>query len=214
MSFDHSAQAGCYVPQPNGYRALGRLDGSIQTLPHPNLFVAMYMRKEAALSNQISVYADKLIWNAGKLPLDWGIEKRLGKHASIPYNPDVAGMFFRASMIKAWSRGIERILDACREVGTPRSEIRLKRTGLWAVFPFPPEHQGGLPEEAILEIREKILALIVANSTITINDLANRMGITIKGIKRRIRNLKEVGAIERVGPAKGGYWRVLGVDDE
>ncbi len=34
-------------------RALGRLDGSIQTLPHPNLFVYMYVRKEAVLSSQI-----------------------------------------------------------------------------------------------------------------------------------------------------------------
>ena len=34
-------------------RALGRLDGSIETLPNPNLFVYMYMRKEAVLSSQI-----------------------------------------------------------------------------------------------------------------------------------------------------------------
>ncbi len=34
-------------------RALGRLDGSILTLPHPDLFVAMYVRKEAVLSSQI-----------------------------------------------------------------------------------------------------------------------------------------------------------------
>ncbi len=34
-------------------RALGRLDGSIQTLPHPDLFVLMYVRKEAVLSSQI-----------------------------------------------------------------------------------------------------------------------------------------------------------------
>ena len=34
-------------------RALGRLDGSIRTLPHPDLFVAMYIRKEAVLSSQI-----------------------------------------------------------------------------------------------------------------------------------------------------------------
>ncbi|NTV24941.1 MAG: hypothetical protein HGB01_01880 [Chlorobiaceae bacterium] len=33
--------------------ALGRLDGSIQTLPHPLLFVFMYVRKEAVLSSQI-----------------------------------------------------------------------------------------------------------------------------------------------------------------
>ena len=74
-------RAGRYIRQPTGYRAfvpaplppapevaldgelhtllsaadraLGRLDGSIQTLPHPDLFVAMYVRKEAVLSSQI-----------------------------------------------------------------------------------------------------------------------------------------------------------------
>lgn len=34
-------------------RALGRLDGSVQTLPNPGLFVFMYVRKEAVLSSQI-----------------------------------------------------------------------------------------------------------------------------------------------------------------
>jgi Fic family protein len=33
--------------------ALGRLDGSIQILPNPDLFVFMYVRKEAVLSSQI-----------------------------------------------------------------------------------------------------------------------------------------------------------------
>jgi Fic family protein len=76
-----STRAGRYVTQPTGYRAfipaplppdppvhitadlqvllsqadraLGRLDGSIQTLPHADLFVYMYIRKEAVLSSQI-----------------------------------------------------------------------------------------------------------------------------------------------------------------
>lgn len=73
-------RAGAYRRQPEGYRAfipaplpptpsvrlgglhallsradraLGRLDGSIQTLPNPDLFVMMYVRKEAVLSSQI-----------------------------------------------------------------------------------------------------------------------------------------------------------------
>lgn len=74
-------RAGRYIAQPSGYRAfipaplpphppvrigpelhvllskadraLGRLDGSIQTLPNPDLFVYMYVRKEAVLSSQI-----------------------------------------------------------------------------------------------------------------------------------------------------------------
>ena len=34
-------------------QALGRLDGSLQTLPNPDLFVLMYVKKEAVLSSQI-----------------------------------------------------------------------------------------------------------------------------------------------------------------
>lgn len=76
-----SARAGRYIRQPTGYRAfipaplppdppvtltgelqrllsqadraLGRLDGSVLTLPNPDLFVFMYVRKEAVLSSQI-----------------------------------------------------------------------------------------------------------------------------------------------------------------
>jgi Fic family protein len=34
-------------------RALGRLDGWTEILPNPDLFVSMYIRKEAVLSSQI-----------------------------------------------------------------------------------------------------------------------------------------------------------------
>lgn len=78
---DNQGRAGRYVSQATGYRAfmpaslppsppvriegelqqrlsdadraLGRLDGSVETLPNPNLFVYMYVRKEAVLSSQI-----------------------------------------------------------------------------------------------------------------------------------------------------------------
>ena len=76
-----SKRAGQYIKQPTGYRAfipnslppepplawdaelltllsaadqaLGRLDGVADTLPNPDLFVRMYVRKEAVLSSQI-----------------------------------------------------------------------------------------------------------------------------------------------------------------
>ena len=78
---DPGLRAGRYLRQPTGYRAfspaplppapplvldtglqqllsqadraLGRLDGSVLTLPNPDLFVFMYVRKEAVLSSQI-----------------------------------------------------------------------------------------------------------------------------------------------------------------
>jgi ATP-dependent DNA helicase RecG len=90
---------------------------------------------------QISVYPDKLlIWNPGELPPNWTVEKLLSKHASIPFNPDVASVFFRAGMIESWGRGIERLLEACQEAHTPAPDLRYEHTALWVEFRFLPEH--------------------------------------------------------------------------
>ena len=60
-------------------RALGRLDGSVETLPKSDLFVLMYMRKEAVLSSQIEgtqsslqdlLAAEAQLFGADTLPKD------------------------------------------------------------------------------------------------------------------------------------------------
>jgi Fic family protein len=59
-------------------QALGRLDGVAQTLPNPELFLAMYVRREAVLSSQIEgtqstlddVLAYELVGESDDLPLD------------------------------------------------------------------------------------------------------------------------------------------------
>jgi Fic family protein len=103
-----NSRAGHYVRQPTGYRAfiptplppdppihldpatiallsradqaIGRLDGVAQTLPNPDLFVAMYVRREAVDSSQIEgtqstledVLAFELDPNLRNLPDDVG----------------------------------------------------------------------------------------------------------------------------------------------
>jgi len=87
---------------------------------------------------QISVYPDKLmLWNPGELPLDWTVAKLKGKHPSHPFNPDVANAFFRAGMIEAWGRGIERIMEACRMANAPVPALRYEPSGLWVEFSYP-----------------------------------------------------------------------------
>ena len=60
-----------------------------------------------------------MLWNPGQLPPEWTVERLTETHSSRPYNPDVANAFFRAGMIEAWGRGIERIMEACRAAGVP-----------------------------------------------------------------------------------------------
>ena len=56
--------------------------------------------------------------------------------------------------------------------------------------------------------REKILALMKGNGQITTEEMAISLNLSIKGIEKNIRSLKKSGLIERIGPDKGGYWKV------
>ena len=94
-----------------------------------------------ATAIQISVYPDKLmIWNPGQLPENWTLDKLMSKHASCPFNPDIANTFFRAGLIESWGRGIERMIDTCRESNYPLPKWQLEPGGLWVVFEFSKEH--------------------------------------------------------------------------
>lgn len=67
-----------------------------------------------------------VISNRCVLPEGWTTETLMGPHDSIPFNPDIAGVFYRAGYIEQWGRGIRKICDACRELGVelPVYEIR------------------------------------------------------------------------------------------
>lgn len=45
-------------------------------------------------------------------------------------------------------------------------------------------------------------------------ELANQLEITAKGIEWQISKLKKMGVLERIGPARGGHWKVLETKDE
>ena len=105
-------------------RALGRLDGSIRTLPHPDLFVAMYVRKEAVLSSQIEGTQSSL-------------QDVLAAEARVlsPDRPrDVDEVF---NYVRAMNHGLERLEDLPKAASpailrTPSIRARPRRLGIMA----------------------------------------------------------------------------------
>ena len=56
--------------------------------------------------------------------------------------------------------------------------------------------------------REKIIDLLSQDGRLSAVALAEKIGISAKAIEKHLANLKADGRIERIGPAKGGYWKV------
>ncbi len=55
---------------------------------------------------------------------------------------------------------------------------------------------------------QKVMMLLYENGNLTRDELSERTGLSLGGIKKIINSLRENGLIERVGSNKTGYWKV------
>ena len=72
------------------------------------------------------------------------------------------------------------------------------------VFYRPKWEEG----EGLEKSRVKVLGLIKENSAVTIPEIAQTLGLSIKGVEKIIRTLKQEDRLRRIGPDKGGHWEV------
>ena len=63
-------------------------------------------------------------------------------------------------------------------------------------------------EEYLTENQKQILEAIEINIFITQQELSSIVGINEKNIRNNIDKLKSKGLLERIGPNKGGYWKI------
>lgn len=172
---------------------------------------------ESCTPIQISVYEDRLyIANCGKLPENWTADNLMSKHASRPYNPSIANVYYLAGLIESWGRGIEKICQACEEDGCPRPEYGIHPGDIMIKFTAPADRVIRIGSERVTEkvterVTEKeleVLSLLRDNPSYTYQELADKLQLSRKTISDRIAALKRKGVILRVGSDTKGYWQV------
>ncbi len=63
--------------------------------------------------------------------------------------------------------------------------------------------------DGLVENQRKIVMLIASNPKISKQEMQKLIGISSTAIDKNIEKLKRIGIIERVGPAKGGIWKII-----
>jgi len=58
------------------------------------------------------------------------------------------------------------------------------------------------------ESSEKILHLLKQNPMLTIAELSEKLSMTTRGVEKNLKKLQSAGRLTRVGPDKGGWWKV------
>ena len=160
----------------------------------------------------IRVYDDKLIiWNQGQLPDTWTVAQLLQAHPSVPYNPTIANVFFRAGLIEAWGRGTIRMIDDCVKDNAPAPVFKYDFSGFMVAFTFKELNKGSqkMSVEMSGEMSGEIMNLMKNNAHITIPELAKTLNTTTRTVERYIKNLKLDNKIVRRGSTKAGVWEVV-----
>jgi predicted HTH transcriptional regulator len=67
-----------------------------------------------------------------------------------------------------------------------------------------------VPKNDPIKRVDKIIEIISENKDITIVELANKLDVADKTIKRDIAKLKEQNRLIRVGSLKSGHWEIKG----
>ena len=158
-----------------------------------------------------------IISNACILPDGWTIDKLSKAHYSAPYNPDMANVFYRAGYIEYWGRGIQKINDACKELGAEPPQFELIGYGLRvyfkalesALFDDDLKDQNDTLDDTLNDtLKSSIIALLGNDQSITQKELANKLNVSIITVKRKMDELKAAGIVERIGSKKTGHWVV------
>lgn len=176
---------------------------------------------ESCTPIQISVYEDRLyIANCGKLPENWTVNNLMSKHASKPYNPSIANVFYLAGFIESWGRGIEKICQACDEDGSPRPKFTINPGDIMIKFTAPEDRvirfgshgvTAKVTAKVTIKVTDKeieVLDLVREDPGYSMDEIAKKLSVSRKTIAARMKSLKEKGILERIGATKNGHWQI------
>ena len=157
-----------------------------------------------------------IISNRCVLPEGWTVNTFMEPHDSVPYNPDIANVFYRAGYIEQWGRGIQKICESCDAVGAERPVYEMIGTSLRVHFKalesalFDQDltnNNGGLKvKNGGLAVR--ILNSLKINKYITLQQISESLKVSKRAVEREIRKLQNEGVVSREGGTRWGYWQI------
>ena len=144
----------------------------------------------------------------------------MSKHASKPYNPSIANVFYLAGFIESWGRGIEKICQACDEDGSPRPKFTINPGDIMIKFTAPEDRvirfgSHGVTAKVSAKVTIKVidkeievLDLVREDPGYSMDEIAKKLSVSRKTIAARMKSLKEKGILERIGATKNGHWQI------
>lgn len=117
----------------------------------------------------------------------------------------IARTFYRRGIIETWGRGTLKIARLMRDAGNQPPTVSLRPGAVVVAFGLPVASAPETPQK----LPEAILLLLRGQPELSSAQIALLLGKSESAVKRATRKLRQSGRLTRIGPAKGGYWKVI-----
>ena len=174
---------------------------------------------------QVALFDDRLeVTSPGMLLNNVTIQKMMEGYSK-PRNPAIARAFVYMKIIEKWGTGIPRLFEACEEYGLPKPKLvdfdgdfrvnmyRKKDTNTETNKEPDTNTETNMKTNTETEITDtetlgKIIELMKAQPTITVKKIADKLGISVGGVRYHVNKMKKDGVVEHIGSSKKGTWLI------
>ncbi|MDP2908989.1 MAG: winged helix-turn-helix transcriptional regulator, partial [Nanoarchaeota archaeon] len=164
---------------------------------------------EKGHNNLLRIFPDKITITNVWLKPSWF---KIGRD-TFRRNNIIADLFLRIHLIEKVGSGFARMEEFCQNVRAPVFKLDLDEKYFRIIFYKSKDYlelaTGEKVTEKVTENQRKILDSISKDSSVTVKELSKIAGISERKIKENIAKLKKKGLLKRIGPAKGGHWKVI-----
>lgn len=190
-----------YSVSPVGYKGIVRLESR----PYPMAAVReavmnaiVHNDYSSQVPIQIKVFPDSLtVYNSGGLPVGWTIDRLMGSHRSVPRNPSMANVFFRAGLIESFGRGIDMIMSQFDDRDVPPPVFDCQMDEFSVTFTNEVNiRRRSLPQEVDSKL-QTVMDFLVARGSGTYAQMSEATGLSIRQIQRLVHDLVDDGTIAK-----------------
>ncbi|HEY0150869.1 MAG TPA: ATP-binding protein [Longimicrobium sp.] len=161
----------------------------------------------------VAIYDDRLeITSTGNLPFGLTPADLTRPHASQPWNPLMADVFYRRGIIEQWGRGTLKIIDLTEQAGLVAPEFEVR--GGEVVVRFYP--QGYVPPSRVShklsDLQQEILAVLAAIGPSSMSMIRVHLPTPAprSTVGDNLQLLRQLGLIQLKGRASGARWSLTG----
>ena len=166
---------------------------------------------------RLTIYRDKLITENANNPVGAGPIDPHDFHPH-PKNPAIAKFFQQIGRAEELGSGIKNIMRYL-PLYSKKSKFEFIEGDTFTTLIIFDDLNASLKttqkttqktaQKSTQKTTQKIIELIIANPQITRKEMSQLIGITEEGIKYQLNKMRKNNIVKRIGPDKGGYWKII-----